>query len=133
MAGNAILACRARDVGLRSTLGSGQLAPKPNGFQGCTRPMSAAYGTGDDSDAVAIAGQEIALSRSPPAGSRGSRRREHRRIAERRHPASTADEMASSWRDDCGALPGVLPRLSYRSLPYLVAAFNRKVRREYQF
>ena len=31
-AGIAILARRARDVGLRSTLGSGQLAAKPNDF-----------------------------------------------------------------------------------------------------
>lgn len=66
MAGNAILARRARDVGLRSTLGSGQLAAKPNGLQGCTQTMSAAYGTGHDFDAVDVAGREIAQSRSPP-------------------------------------------------------------------
>ena len=95
--------------------------------------MSAAYGTGHAFAAVAIAGQAIAPSSSLPCRKpRPSASRARARIAERRHPVPAANQMATP----CGtaaAMPGVLLRSPDRAVPYLLAAFNRKVRREYQF
>ena len=131
LAGNAILAGRARDVGQQSALGSWRRSRTafkvaPSLFPGLEhRPRlrrSRRRGPGSGPSRY----QNCRKQRQP-----ASRARAH--IVERRHPAPQPMRWhlpGGTRLRPCRACCCASPR---RAVPCLLAAFNRKVRREYQF